>query len=181
MFVLACLGNPGKKYIKNRHNIGSMLGSYLAGRYGITTGSSSFSSVSGRGVVEGRDVFLIMPQTYMNNSGGPVRAALDYYKVAPARLIVVHDEIELPFGEYRLKFGGGHKGHNGIRSIMQEIGSADFHRVRFGVGRPDNPEIAVADHVLSNFTDEEMAGIGALFPKVTEAVISIMNSGEEAL
>jgi peptidyl-tRNA hydrolase, PTH1 family len=174
MFVLACLGNPGKKYIKNRHNIGFMLGRHLADRYGIATGSSSFSSVSGRGTVEGRDVFLIMPQSYMNNSGGPVRAALDYFKVAPERLVVVHDEIELPFGEYRLKFGGGHKGHNGLRSIMQEIGSPDFHRVRFGVGRPDNAEIAVADHVLSNFTDEELARIDALFPAVTEMILSVM-------
>jgi peptidyl-tRNA hydrolase, PTH1 family len=174
MFVLACLGNPGKKYIKNRHNIGFMLGRYLADRYGIATGSSSFSSVSGRGTVEGRDVFIIMPQSYMNNSGGPVRAALDYFKVAPERLVVVHDEIELPFGEFRLKLGGGHKGHNGLRSIMQEIGSPDFHRVRFGVGRPDNPEIEVADHVLSNFTDEELARIGDLFPTVTDMILSVM-------
>jgi peptidyl-tRNA hydrolase, PTH1 family len=174
MFVLACLGNPGKKYIKNRHNIGFMLGRYLAGRYGIATGSSSFSSVSGRGGIEGRDVFIIMPQTYMNDSGGPVRAALDYYKVAPQRLVVVHDEIELPFGEFRLKFGGGHKGHNGLRSIIQEIGSPDFHRVRFGVGRPDNTEIAVADHVLSNFNDEELAAIDTLLPAVSEMLLSVM-------
>jgi peptidyl-tRNA hydrolase, PTH1 family len=175
MFVLACLGNPGKKYMKNRHNIGFMLGHHLAGRHDIAMGTSSFSSVSGRGPIGGRDVFIIMPQTYMNNSGGPVRAALEYYKVPPEKLIVIHDEIELPFGEYRLKFGGGHKGHNGIRSIMQEIGSPDFHRVRFGVGRPDNPEIAVADHVLSNFTDEEMARIDALLPAVTESILSIMD------
>ena len=110
----------------------------------------------------------------MNNSGGPVRAALDYYKVAPERLVVVHDEIELPFGEFRLKFGGGHKGHNGIRSIMQEVGSADFHRIRFGVGRPDNPEIAVADHVLSNFSDEELSRIDDLFPSVTAMILSVM-------
>lgn len=150
------------------------MGDYLAGRYGISTGSSSFSAVSGRGTIEGRDVFLIMPQTYMNNSGGPVRAALDYYKVPPDRLVVVHDEIELPFGQYRLKFGGGHKGHNGIRSIIQEIGTPDFHRVRFGVGRPDNSEIAVADHVLSNFTEEEMAGIHTLLPDVTALMLTVM-------
>ncbi len=173
MFVCACLGNPGKKYTRNRHNIGFMLGNYLAGRYGIATGSSSFSSVSGRGAIDGREMFLIMPQTYMNNSGSAVRAALDYYKVAPDRLVVVHDEIELPFGQYRLKFGGGHKGHNGIRSIMQELGTPEFHRIRFGVGRPDNPEIAVADHVLSNFTEEEMSGIDTLFPAVTELLLSV--------
>ncbi|OHD65037.1 MAG: aminoacyl-tRNA hydrolase [Spirochaetes bacterium RBG_13_51_14] len=177
MFVVACLGNPGKKYLRNRHNIGYMLGSYLAEQYRIPLGSSPFKADSGRGRIQEREVLLLLPQTYMNNSGGPVRKAMDFYRMPPERLVAVHDDIELPFGQYRRKFGGGHKGQNGIRSIMQEIGTPDFHRIRFGVGRPETQEKGVADHVLSNFTDDELARIQELLPAVTGMLISII-SGE---
>lgn len=176
MFVVACLGNPGKKYIKNRHNIGFILGEYIAERYRIPLSSSSFNAVSGRGTIDDCDVLMIMPQTYMNNSGGPVRKALDFYKVPPARLVALHDDIELPFGQFRSKFGGGHKGQNGIRSIIQEVGTPDFHRIRFGVGRPENPDVAVADHVLSNFSGDEMARIRELAPAVAEMLVSILKT-----
>jgi peptidyl-tRNA hydrolase, PTH1 family len=176
MFIIACLGNPGKKYIKNRHNIGFIMGDYIAERYGIQLSSSSFDSVSGKGTIEGTEALLLMPQTYMNNSGGPVRQALGFYKVAPERLVAIHDDIELPFGEYRSKFGGGHKGQNGIRSIIQELGTPDFHRIRFGVGRPENPEVAVADHVLSNFSGDELSRIRESAPAVMEMLVSIMKA-----
>lgn len=175
MFVVACLGNPGKKYVKNRHNAGFILGEYLARQYSIPVSSSQFSSVSGRGIMHNCEVFLIMPQSYMNKSGVSVRKALEFYKVSPDQLVVVHDDIEVPFGEFRKKFGGGHKGHNGIRSIMQEMGTGDFHRVRFGVGRPENPDMAVADYVLSNFRDEELARIEELLPAVTDTILSIFD------
>jgi PTH1 family peptidyl-tRNA hydrolase len=177
MFVIACLGNPGKKYVKNRHNIGFLLGDFIAEEQGIKLTASSFNSISGKGEIREHEVLLLMPQTYMNNSGGPVRTALDFYKVPPERLVAVHDEIELPFGEYSVKFGGGHKGHNGIRSIMQEIGSPDFHRIRFGIGRPESPEVAVADHVLSNFTGDELARIRELAPAVVDMLASIITGG----
>jgi PTH1 family peptidyl-tRNA hydrolase len=177
MFVVACLGNPGKKYAKNRHNIGFLLGDFIAEEWGMKLTSSSFNSISGKGTIQSHDVLLLMPQSYMNNSGGPVRKALDFYKVPPERLVAIHDDIELPFGEYRAKFGGGHKGHNGIRSIMQEIGTPDFHRIRFGIGRPESPEVAVADHVLSNFTGEELARIRELAPAVVDVLVSIINGG----
>jgi PTH1 family peptidyl-tRNA hydrolase len=174
MFVIACLGNPGKKYAKNRHNIGFLLGEFIAEERGIKLIASSFDSISGKGTIQEHDVLLLMPQTYMNNSGASVRGALDFYKVPPERLVVIHDEIELPFGDYRTKFGGGHKGHNGIRSIMQEIGTPDFHRIRFGIGRPENPEVAVADHVLSNFSGDELARIRDLAPAVVDMLDSII-------
>jgi peptidyl-tRNA hydrolase, PTH1 family len=177
MFVVACLGNPGKKYAKNRHNIGFLLGDFFAEQYRMRLTASSFNSISGKGTIQERDVLLLMPQTYMNNSGDPVKKALDFYKVPPERLVAIHDDIELPFGEYRAKYGGGHKGHNGIRSIMQEVGTPDFHRIRFGIGRPENPEVAVADHVLSNFTGEELARIRELAPVVVETLLSIINGG----
>ncbi len=175
MFVIACLGNPGKKYSKNRHNIGFILGDFIAEERGIRLTASSFHSISGKGAIRDRDVLLLMPQSFMNNSGAPVREALDFYKVSPDRLVVIHDEIELPFGEYRVKFGGGHKGHNGIRSIMQEIGTPDFHRIRFGIGRPEHPDVAVADHVLSNFTGDELARIRELAPAVVDMLASIID------
>ncbi len=176
MYIIACLGNPGKKYAKNRHNIGFLLGDYVAGLFGITLGSSSFNALSGKGPVRDREALILLPLSYMNESGGPVRRAMDFYKVPPERLVVIHDEIELPFGEFRKKFGGGHKGHNGIRSIMQETGTPDFHRIRFGVGRPDNPVIGVADYVLSNFTGEELARIRELAPSVVEMLLSVMTA-----
>ncbi|MBP7735085.1 MAG: aminoacyl-tRNA hydrolase [Spirochaetes bacterium] len=176
MFVIACLGNPGKKYSKNRHNIGFIMGDYIAERYGIQVSASSFDSVSGKGTIDGIEALLLMPQTYMNNSGGPVRQALAFYKVPPEFLVAIHDDIELPFGECRSKFGGGHKGQNGIRSIIQELGTPDFHRIRFGVGRPENPEVAVADHVLSNFSGEELSRIRDNAPAVMDMVVSIMKA-----
>ncbi len=176
MFVVACLGNPGKKYAKNRHNIGFLLGDYIADLYRIPLSSSSFNAVLGKGSIDDRDVLILMPQTYMNNSGVPVRKAMDFYKAPPERLVVIHDDIELPFGQYRSKFSGGHKGQNGIRSIIQELGTPDFHRIRFGVGRPDNPEVAVADHVLSNFTGDELTQIREAAPLVAVMLVEILNA-----
>ncbi len=176
MFVVACLGNPGKKYAKNRHNIGFLLGDFIADLYRIPLRESSFNAVSGKGSIDDREVLMLLPQTYMNNSGGPVRTAMDFYKVPPERLVVIHDDIELPFSEYRSKFSGGHKGQNGIRSIIQELGTPDFHRIRFGVGRPDNPEVAVADHVLSNFTGEELDRIREVAPSVAEMLVAILKA-----
>jgi len=176
MFVVACLGNPGKKYAKNRHNVGFLLGDYIAGLYRISLAASPFGALAGKGTVEGRDVLIVMPQSYMNNSGGPVRKAVDFYKVPPDRLVVIHDDIELPFCQFRSKFGGGHKGQNGIRSIIQELGTPDFHRIRFGVGRPENPEVGVADHVLSNFTAEELERIREAAPSVVEMLVEILKA-----
>ncbi|HNW27189.1 MAG TPA: aminoacyl-tRNA hydrolase, partial [Spirochaetota bacterium] len=92
------------------------------------------------------------------------------------RLVVIHDDIELPFCQFRSKFGGGHKGQNGIRSIIQELGTPDFHRIRFGVGRPENPEVGVADHVLSNFTAEELERIREAAPSVVEMLVEILKA-----
>lgn len=174
MKIIACLGNPGKKYNRNRHNIGFIIGEYLARACAIQPSQKVFSSFAGQGKIDATPVLLLFPQTFMNNSGIAVAAALEYYRETPDNLIVIHDEIELPFGEYRVKFGGGHKGHNGIRSILQHINSPDFHRLRFGVGRPDNPQIGVADYVLSNFTQDEMRAIDAASSAIIDTVRSIV-------
>ncbi len=157
MKIIACLGNPGKEYSKNRHNAGFLIGGSFAGYIGLDLNRKSFSSVSGTLKYEGTDILMIFPQTYMNSSGVAVRQALSYYREVIENLIVIHDEIEMPFGEFSIKQGGGHRGHNGLRSIIEKTGSRDFYRVRFGVGRPENPHISVADYLLSNFTNEELS------------------------
>ena len=176
MIILAFLGNPGSKYSRTRHNIGFMTGEYFAGSSGIKVSKKAFSAETGTGRVNGRDLLLLFPQTFMNESGKSVAKAMDFHDVKHSGLIVVHDELELPFGEIKTKFGGGHKGHNGLRSIIAETGSADFHRVRFGIGRPANPQMEVADHVLSSFSREEVEALQKLIPRAVELILSIVNN-----
>jgi len=175
MHLLIFLGNPGKKYQKNRHNIGFIAGSYLAEKHSISYNQKKFNALTGKGKIDGNDVALLFPQTYMNNSGESVSKALAFYQENIENCIVIHDEIELPFGDIRVKTGGGHKGHNGLRSIIQHCSSPDFHRIRFGVGRPDNPNIEVADHVLSNFTNDEMNDMSSHINKIETFIIDILN------
>lgn len=174
MIILAFLGNPGNKYSRTRHNIGFMVGEFFAESSGIKINKKAFSAETGSGKIEGLDALLIFPQTFMNLSGQSVAKAMDFYNVKPAELIVVHDELELPFGDIKLKTGGGHKGHNGLRSIIAETGSPDFHRIRFGIGRPVNPQMDVADHVLSGFSKEEFDELPELFPVAADLILSII-------
>jgi len=175
MIIVAFLGNPGKKYTRTRYSIGFITGEFFAREAGIRINKKNFMSECGTGSIEGRDVLLLFPQTFMNLSGQAVKKAMDYYGTEHSELIAVHDEIELPFAEVRAKTGGGHKGHNGLRSIIAETGSADFHRIRFGVGRPENPQIEVADYVLSNFTPGESEKINQVLPEVTRLIISVIS------
>ena len=170
MKIISCLGNPGKKYVKNRHNAGYILGGRLSEEFNISIRKKTSNSIYGTGKIDSMDILLQFPQTFMNSSGAAVKEALDYCEETPENLIVIHDEIELPFGEIRIKFGGGHKGHNGIRSIIQETGSSDFHRIRIGVGRPEDENKSVADHVLSNFNGDELKKIDEIAPAVIEQI-----------
>ncbi len=176
MKILAFLGNPGKKYSRTRHNIGFMAGENFAAMNSIRINKKTFLSETGTGNINGKDVLLLFPQTYMNESGKAVKQALDYYRETPSNLIVLHDELELKFGEIKTKFSGGHKGHNGIRSIIKETGTADFHRIRIGIGRPDNDNMSVSDHVLSKFTTEETAEIEKMMPELLKIINTILNS-----
>lgn len=178
MIIIACLGNPEKKYTKTRHNIGFITGNIIADNYTISINQKNFKAATGTGKINGKDVLFLQPQTYMNNSGISVKKALDFYKSNLSQLITIHDEIELSFGDIRHKYGGGHKGHNGLRSIIQQTGSPDFHRIRFGVGRPENPRIPVADYVLSNFSSEEMNKIPELAVIVSDLLINIIDTLE---
>ncbi len=151
--LIAALGNPGPQYERHRHNVGFMVGEELRRRHSWGALRSRFHALVGEGSMAGHRVALVLPMTFMNRSGVAVGEAARYYRVPPTSVLAIHDEVELPFGEVRLKEGGGLGGHNGLRSMEQALGSRDFWRVRVGVGRSDNPRISLADFVLSPFTE----------------------------
>ncbi|HWH10909.1 MAG TPA: aminoacyl-tRNA hydrolase [Solirubrobacteraceae bacterium] len=176
-WLIVGLGNPGREYARTRHNIGFAVIDELARRWEIDRGRDRFRGRlrEGRAGVGGPRVGLLEPQTFMNDAGlsvGPARGALH---VELDHLVVVHDEIDIPFGEVRSRLGGGLAGHNGLKSLRRELGSADFVRVRVGVGRPDStdPEI-VSAHVLGRFAEppEAVADLVGRAADAAEAVIS---------
>lgn len=170
MKIIAFLGNPGKKYTRNRHNAGFIIGDIFAEQFNIRIKNKKFHSACGSGKVNSTECLLLFPGTYMNNSGLAVNSALQYYGESPENLLVVHDEIELPFGKINVKTDGGHKGHNGIRSIIQHTGTSAFRRIRIGVGRSTDPDIKVADYLLSDFSGEELNKLKELAPEIVEII-----------
>lgn len=160
MLLLVGLGNPGKEYDGTRHNIGFEAVDAIARAASATDFKEKFSGVWAKGRLGDQDVVLLKPMTFMNLSGQSVQPAAAFFKVAPADVIVFHDELDLPFGEVRLKKGGGHAGHNGLRSMIERLGTPDFGRVRLGIGRPPAGFRGdVADYVLSRFDAVEKASV----------------------
>jgi peptidyl-tRNA hydrolase, PTH1 family len=178
LWLVVGLGNPGPGYAGNRHNVGQMVLAQLADRVGSTfrNHKSNASVAEGRSFAAGPKLVLAKPNTFMNVSGGPVAALLRFYKIEPARLIVLHDELDIPFDSVRLKFGGGHGGHNGIRDIIAATGTGDFTRVRIGIGRPPGRQPA-ADFVLRDFTGEERATLPNLLDEAADATQLIAADG----
>ncbi|MPQ99425.1 aminoacyl-tRNA hydrolase [Modestobacter sp. I12A-02628] len=176
------LGNPGPGYAGNRHNVGAMVLGLLAERVGtkLSPGKGPRArSVSGEGRLAGRKVVLAQPTTYMNESGGPVRGLLDYHHLAPEQLVVVHDELDIPFEAVRLKRGGGEGGHNGLRSITRSTGTKDYLRVRVGIGRPPGRQDP-ADFVLKDFSSTERKVLDLLLAEAADAVEELLAHGLEA-
>ncbi len=175
MRLLVGLGNPGEKYVRNRHNIGFMAVEEVVRRYSLGPSRARFQGISNEGEIGGEKVLALRPQTYMNESGQSVGAAMRFFKLTPANIIVFHDEIDLAFGKARVKMGGGAAGNNGIRSIAAHIGP-DFLRVRMGVGHPGERG-EVHHHVLSDFSAAERK---ALEPLLDEAAkqIGLLLSGD---
>lgn len=173
-WLIVGLGNPGPKYSGNRHNIGFMVVDAVARRLGATFQRELDGRVA-RGRFAGADVILLEPQTFMNLSGVSLRAASTFFKIAPEHVIVVHDELDLPYPQVRVKVGGGHGGHNGLRSIFDHFG-ADFLRVRCGVGRPADGDIV--EHVLSDFSALERETLEPdLIDEAVEALELIVSRG----
>lgn len=177
MKIVACLGNPGKKYEKNRHNIGFITGERVVRDYSFPSFKSKNEALISTSRIHNQDVTVVLPQSYMNNSGEPIQKIMKFFKSSLEDLIVIHDELELSFSKINLKNGGGHKGHNGIRSIINCCGGADFMRLRFGIGRPENPNISVADYVLSDFTNEEFEKIELVMPDLDVLIKKFVLSG----
>ena len=176
------LGNPGPAYRGNRHNVGFLVADVLAGRIG-----GRFSKHKARAdVVEGRlgpppapRVVLAEPRSYMNESGGPVAGLCGFYKIPVEQLVVVHDELDLPYGSLRLKRGGGDNGHNGLRSITRSLGSREYLRVRFGIGRPPG-RMDPADYVLRDFTAAERKDLDFHVDRAADAVEALVRDGLES-
>jgi PTH1 family peptidyl-tRNA hydrolase len=173
MQILVGLGNPGAKYEKNRHNIGFMAVNEIANAHGFAPWRSKFQGQMTEGRLGSQKVILLKPETFMNLSGQSVGDAMRFYKLSATDVIVFHDELDLAPGKCRVKTGGGHAGHNGLRSIHQHIGEA-YHRVRLGIGHPGHKD-RVAGYVLSDFAkseqgwlDDVIRGIGTGAPKLAE-------------
>lgn len=177
-WLVVGLGNPGPEYAGNRHNVGQMVLDELASRFSGTFKAhrSNARVAEGRLVPGGTRFVLAKPNSYMNTSGGPTAGLLSYYSIDPAQLIVVHDELDIPFDTVRLKFGGGHGGHNGIRDIVAASGTPDFTRVRVGIGRPPGRQSA-ADFVLRDFASTERAALPNLLADAADAVELIAADG----
>lgn len=175
-WIVVGLGNPGAGYAANRHNVGQMVLDELASRASARFRSHRSNSMAAEGRVGGARAVLAKPNSFMNTSGGPVANLLRFYKVPPTRLIVVHDELDIPFDTVRLKQGGGHGGHNGLRDIITATGSADFIRIRVGIGRPPGRQPA-ADYVLRDFASSERDVLPSLIAESADAVELVIGNG----
>lgn len=182
-WLIAGLGNPGPEYAANRHNVGFMVVDLLAERIGgrfKRAGKAQAQVVEGRIGPPGpgnRRVILAKPMSFMNLSGGPVTALRDFYKVPPANIVAIHDELDIDYGTLRLKLGGGDNGHNGLKSMTKAMGS-DYHRVRFGIGRPPG-RMQVADFVLKDFSAAERKELDYFVDRAADAVECLVIDGLE--
>ncbi len=182
-WLIVGLGNPGPEYAMNRHNVGFMVADLLAERVGgrfKRAGKAQAQVVEGRLGPPGagsRRVVLAKPMSFMNVSGGPVNALRDFYKVPVANIVAVHDELDIDYGVLRLKLGGGDNGHNGLKSMTKVMGP-DYHRVRFGIGRPPG-RMQVADFVLKDFSSAERKELDYFVDRAADAAAALVLEGLE--
>src|ERR1039457_183251 len=160
MLLFVGLGNPGPRHVGNRHNIGFMAVQAIAHRHDIAPWRKKFQGVAVEGTIAGEKLLLLLPGTFMNESGRAVAEAANFYKLAVSDIVVFHDELELPPGKLRVKIGGGNAGHNGLRSISAHVGN-DYRRVRLGIGHPGDKKL-VEFYVLQDFAKSERPGVEAL-------------------
>ncbi len=174
--LVAGLGNPGKEYSQTRHNIGFLVVDALAYKMGQDLNKRQFDAAYARGRFKGRGVFLVKPQSYMNRSGIPIQKLADYYKIDMGDIIVVHDDMDLSFGQIKVVQGRGHGGHNGIRSIIDAFGRRECIRIRVGVGHPGASK-DVTGHVLGKFTPQEQAELDQLIETASDACLAVLENG----
>ncbi|MFZ2634433.1 MAG: aminoacyl-tRNA hydrolase [Desulfosalsimonadaceae bacterium] len=173
-WMIVGLGNPGREYEKTRHNIGFMVVDRLAAGCGITLTQKKFDNLFGLGKIEDIPVILSKPMAYMNRSGPPVRQLAKYYQLELDHILVIHDDIDILFGNLKIKSKGGHGGHNGIKSIIDATGGSEFPRIRIGIGRPDAHQRDVTNHVLGIFTPDEMQSLEPVLSNAVDAAQLIL-------
>jgi peptidyl-tRNA hydrolase, PTH1 family len=180
-WLVVGLGNPGREYAGNRHNVGFLVADLLASRVGARFGRGKRAQAD---VAEGRlgfggpKLILAKPLTFMNLSGAPVSALAQFFKVPLANVVAVHDELDVPFGQVRAKLGGGEGGHNGLRSMSKSLGTKEYARVRFGIGRPPGRQDP-ADYVLSDFSGAERKELDFLVDRAADVVEAVVLEGVE--
>ena len=176
LHVVAGLGNPGDKYRETRHNMGFFVIDALSSVYAIPLVRRKFDAFYGRGSIQGREVILVMPQSYMNRSGIPICRLIEYFGIAHRNMLVIHDDIDLVYGRIKIKVKGGHGGHNGVRSIIDTLGDGDFIRLRVGIGRSEN-ESNVTGHVLGRFQSDEKEVLEQIVTRSRDAAVTILCEG----
>jgi len=178
-WMIVGLGNPGKEYEFTRHNVGFRATDLLAGLLKTKIDRLKFKALTRLVTVDGKKVLLVQPQTYMNASGAAVGALASYYKVKPERILVIFDDISLPVGRLRIRKDGSAGGHNGIKSLIQSLGSDQFPRIKVGVGAKPHPDYDLADWVLSKFTSQEEKDLAPALENAAKAALLIMEQGTE--
>jgi PTH1 family peptidyl-tRNA hydrolase len=178
MFLIVGLGNPGAKYLENRHNIGFKAVDSINHRFSFSGWSEKFAGLVSKGEIDNHKVILLKPSTYMNNSGESVQKALAFFKITPENMIVIHDELDLPPLKMRYKIGGGNGGHNGLKCIQEKIGTADFNRLRIGIGHPGVKD-RVSSYVLSNFASSEKDSFQDLCDEVSKNISLILKGNSK--
>ena len=176
-WLLVCLGNPGDKYENTRHNVGFMVADELAERQRAPIQKLKFKALTNLFTISGEKVLVMKPVTYMNLSGEAVRPAADFYKLPPDHVLVVSDDTALPVGRLRIRRGGSAGGHNGLKSVIQHLGTDQFPRIRVGVGEKPHPDYDMADWVLGHFQGEDKKAMDAAVKRAADAVECLIGEG----
>ena len=176
-WLLVCLGNPGKQYENTRHNIGFMAADALEKRENTKFNKLRYRALSGEVTIAGQRVLVLKPQTYMNLSGEAVKLAGAFYKIPPERVIVISDDVSLPLGKLRIRANGSAGGHNGLKNIIQHLGTDAFPRIKVGVGAPAHPEHEMVDWVIGNFTPQEKKVVSEAVGRAADAVECLIEKG----
>ena len=169
MLLFVGLGNPTPNSEDNRHNIGFKIIDAINKKFGLSKQKPKFKGLLTTGTISGKKVYAIKPLTFMNNSGICIRELIEYFKINAENVIVFHDDLDIDFGKIKTKFGGSSAGHNGVESIDKFIGK-EYSRVRIGIGQPKNNSVAVSDHVLQDFNDEEKVELNSITQNITESL-----------
>ncbi len=174
--IIVGLGNPGAQYLHTRHNAGFLAIDYICEKYNARVNKSAHKGLCGEATIGGKRVLLVKPQTFMNLSGECVRAVLDFYKISPDNLIIIYDDISLDVGRLRVRRDGSAGGHNGIKSILEHLGTKTFPRIKVGVGQKPHPDYDLASWVLSEFKADELKALEGTFPTVCEGLEKILTT-----